>query len=112
MTIVIKEINNLIMLSRPFADQDAVVRRLRYGPNDVLDPESIRAYVAENNSLTRCDVDEFGIDMPVFDTTIDRINKVANELASRVAEEAEGRPDAGATPHRDSSVTSRKTVYS
>ena len=50
--------------------------------------------------------------MPVFDTTIDRINKVANELASPLAEEAEVSPDAGATPHRDSSVTSRKTVYS
>ena len=86
---VIKEINNLVMLSRPFADKDSVVRKLKYGSDDALKPESIRAYVAENNSLTRCDVDEFGIDMPVFDTTIDRINKVANELASRLAEEAE-----------------------
>ena len=86
---IIKEINNLVMLSRPFADKDAVLKKLKYRSDVALDGESIRAYVAENNSLTRCDVDEFGIDMPVFDTTINQINKVANELASRLAEEAE-----------------------
>jgi hypothetical protein len=86
---IIKEINNLVMLSRPFADKDAVLKKLKYRSDVALNGESIRAYVAENNSLTRCDVDEFGIDMPVFDTTINQINKVANELASRLAEEAE-----------------------
>ena len=71
---MIKEINNLVMLSRPFADRNAVTKRLNYSPDDRIEPDSIRAYVAENNGLTRCDVDEFGIDMPVFDTTIDEIN--------------------------------------
>ena len=83
---LIKEINNLVMLSRPFADKDAVVKKLKYRADDALEPESIRAYVAENNGLKRCDVDQFGIDMPVFDKTIDEINKVANELASRLPE--------------------------
>ncbi len=86
---VIKEVNNLIMLSRPFADKDAVIRRLKYGPKDALDPESIRAYVAENNTLTRCTVDPYGIEMPMFHRTIDRINSVANELASRVGQEVQ-----------------------
>ena len=86
---LIKEINNLVMLSRPFKDKAAVIRRLKYSADDFLDPESIRAYVAEDNSLTRCDVDRFGIDMPVFDETIDRINRVANDLASRMSEDSE-----------------------
>lgn len=86
---IIKEINNLVMLSRPFADKNAVAKRLKYGPDDALDPEVIRAYVAENNGLTPCEVDSFGIDMPVFDTTIDQINRVSNELASRLAEDTE-----------------------
>ena len=87
---IIKEINNLVMLSRPFADKDAVLKKLKYRSDVALSGKSIRAYVAENNSLTRCDVDEFGIDMPVFDTTINQINKVANELVSRLAEETDG----------------------
>lgn len=86
---IIKEINNLVMLSQPFADKDVVLKKLKYRSDVALDGKSIRAYVAENNSLTRCDVDKFGIDMPVFDTTINQINKVANELASRLAEETE-----------------------
>ncbi len=87
---LIKEVNNLVMLSRPFANRNALIKKLNYRTADALDQESIRAYVAENNGLTRCKVDHFGIDMPVFDRTIDEINDVANELAARVAEEAEG----------------------
>ena len=86
---LIKEINNLVMLSRPFEDKEAVVKKLKYSADDFIDPDSIRAYVAEDNSLTRCDVDRFGIDMPVFDETIDRINRVANDLASRMSEDSE-----------------------
>ncbi len=84
---LIKEINNLVMLSRPFEDKKAVVKKLKYSPDDFIAPDSIRAYIAEDNTLTRCEVDKFGIDMPVFDETIDRINAVANNLASRMSEE-------------------------
>lgn len=86
---LIKEINNLVMLSRRFKDKEAVVKKLKYSADDFLDPDSIRAYVAEDNSLTRCDVDKYGIDMPVFDETIDSINRVANDLASRMSEDSE-----------------------
>ena len=86
---LIKEINNLVMLSRRFKDKEAVVKKLKYSADDFLDPDSIRAYVAEDSSLTRCDVDRFGIDIPVFDETIDSINKVANDLASRMSEDSE-----------------------
>lgn len=86
---LIKEINNLVMLSRPFTNKDSVVKQLKYEADDFLVPESIRAYVAESNGLSRCNVDELGIEMPVFDKTIDEINNVANELASRVAQNSE-----------------------
>ena len=86
---LIKELNNLVMLSQPFAGKDQVVSELKYQPTDALHPESIRAYVAENNGLTKCVVDRFGIDMPMFDQTIDAINATANELASRLTEEAD-----------------------
>ena len=74
------------MLSQQFADKDQVVRKLKYDPADLLEPTAVRAYVAENNSLTKCNVDRFGVDMPMFDKTIDEINDAANELASRLEE--------------------------
>lgn len=86
---LIKEINNLVMLSQSFKDKDAVLRKLRYGTDDFLKPDSIRAYVAEDNGLSRCEVDRFGVDMPVFDKTIDEINRAANELSSRLPQDSE-----------------------
>ncbi|MDE2888945.1 MAG: AAA family ATPase [Gemmatimonadota bacterium] len=86
---LIKEINNLVMLNSTFAEKESVVKKLKYRPDDALEPESIRAYIAEDNGLKKCDVDEFGIDMPVFDGTIDEINAVANELTSRISEDSE-----------------------
>ena len=84
---LIKEINNLVMLSQEFTDKDAVLKNLKYTADDALPQSSIRAYIAEDNGLTRCEVDRFGIDMPVLDKTIDDINAVANELASRLEQE-------------------------
>ncbi len=79
---IIKEVNNLLMLSQPFPDKTAVARRLGYSTDEWISPESVRAYVARDGGLTRCIVDSLGIDMPVFDETIDHINRVANELAA------------------------------
>lgn len=79
---LIKELNNLIMLSKSFENKDSIAKRLKYRKDDFLHADSVRAYVAENNSLTPCTIDEFGIDMPFFDKTIEDINKVSNELAT------------------------------
>ncbi len=84
---LIKEINNLIMLSRSFDNKAAVIKKLGYRADDFLQPDAIRAYIAEGNGLSECKVDGFGIDMPVFDETIDKINRASNELAARLAAE-------------------------
>ena len=84
---LIKELNNLIMLSRPLRNKSKVMKRLKYAKDDSIAPERIRAYVAADGSISRCEIDKFGIDMPNFDTTINEINDVANELASRLAED-------------------------
>ena len=76
------------MLSRPFAGKADLVKKLNYGKDEFLTPDLIRAYVAENNGLTSCQVDDFGIDMPVSDKTIDDINRASNELASRLSEDS------------------------
>ena len=82
---IVKEINNLIMLHYDFEDKEEVVRRLGY--TESLDPETVRAYVAQNGGLDECDIDRYGIDMPYFDYTIDSINAVSNELTGRLSAE-------------------------
>ena len=81
-----KELNNLIMLSRDFDAKEDLLKKLKYDPEDALDPGRIRAYVAENGTLTACSVDKLGMEMPNFDSTIDDINRVTNEISSRIFE--------------------------
>ena len=82
---LIKELNNLIMLSQDFEGKDVLIERLGYAPDDFLPREAVHAFVAENGGLTRCEVDAYGMNMPVFDETIDSINSAANALAARIA---------------------------
>ena len=85
---LIKELNNLIMLSRSFRNKSKVTRKLKYSRDDYIVPERIRAYVAANGGIAKCEIDKLGIDMPNFDETINEINDVANELAIRVSEDS------------------------
>ena len=85
---IIKEINNLIMLNR-LKNKKKVAKELGYKEDDFIEPDAIRAYVAEGDSLTQCEIDEFGIDMPVFDETINKINRTSIELASHLEEDGD-----------------------
>ena len=82
---LVKELNNLIMLNASFANKSRTIKRLKYAKDDCIAPEKIRAYIATENSVMKCEIDKFGIDMPNFDETINEINDAANELASRLA---------------------------
>ena len=84
---LVKELNNLIMLSRDFSEKEAVAKKLGYKDGEALDPRFVRGYVAEDGGLTECEIGAYGIEMPVFDTTIDDINHAAIELSSRVEED-------------------------
>ena len=81
---VLKEINNLVMLSNSFPGKKQFVSKHKYKENEFLRPEELRCYVAQQGQLTSCSIDKFGVDMPVFDETIDEINKISNELANRL----------------------------
>ena len=79
---LIKEINNLIMLNGDFEGKDKFLTRNKkdYTEDDCLKPESVKAYVCKDGTLQPCEVDERGIDMPVFDDAIDKINRISNDL--------------------------------
>ena len=86
---IIKEINNLIMLSRDFEGKREVSKRLGYQQDDEISPDQIRAYTAEDGTLRQRDVRDIGIDMPVFDDTIRSINMTARELFALTRQNAE-----------------------
>ncbi len=85
---VIKELNNLIMLGQ-VQDRKEIAGKFQYTEEDVIKPDTVQAYIAEDCSLHQCIVDQYGINMPVFDETIDDINQMANDLYSRLAMKGE-----------------------
>ena len=83
---LIKEINNLIMMGHLDGGRyKRLPLDLGYKPDDRLDVDSVRTYVAEDDGLTPCKVDRYGIEIPLFDKTIDDINHVSNELAAAIS---------------------------
>lgn len=81
---LLKELNNLIMLSSEFPNKEKVRKSLGYSEDDFLSPSLIRAYIAENGGLSPCEIDAFGIDFPPFDQVINLINRASNELSTRI----------------------------
>ena len=81
---IIREINNLIMLSSPLEDGEQAKRELGYQEGDQLTLEQVRAYVAENGTLTPCENDKFGIEVPVLDETIESLNQRSEKLAIQI----------------------------
>ncbi len=78
---LIKEFNNLIMLSNDFKGKTNFFQSNRqYTPNDYLRPETVGAYICENGTLTSCNIDNKGMDIRSFDDTIDEINRISDEL--------------------------------
>ena len=81
---IVREVNNLIMLSSPLEDGNKIKRKLGYEENEQLRLDQVQAYVAQNGTLTPCNKDKFGIEMPVFDETIDSLNDRSEELATQI----------------------------
>ena len=84
---LIKEFNNLIMLDKlndlnEFTKHDNVLKQRGYTESDGLSGSSVRAYIAEQHHLHTATIDDYGIDMKVFDDTIDNINHTSNRLAT------------------------------
>ena len=80
----LKELNNLIMLSSDFDEKETVLQTFDYSDHHTLNPSQVRGYIARDGGLSECSIDSFGIDWPIFDSTIDKINQASNELAYRI----------------------------
>ena len=87
---IIKELNNLIMLSADFSQKAKFLEanKKQYTKEDFLKQESVRAYICEKGGLTPCEMNSRGMLMPSFDDTIIDINRISDFLDSYLPEEA------------------------
>ena len=85
---IAKEINNLLMLGRLNLNEEAR-RAVGYRQDLALENDQVRAYVAEDGGLHSCDANAYGLDFPVFERTIESINRRAQRISARVLEREE-----------------------
>lgn len=77
---IVKEINNLIMLSNEFSEKDRIIKEHDYVSSDILKPEQVKAYFTGDQHLSQANVDNYGINFDLFDDTIKKINLRSNDI--------------------------------
>ena len=87
---IIKEFNNLIMLSSSFPQKDKFLanHKKQYTKEDFLKPKLVRAYICKKGELIPCEMNSRGMLMPSFDDTIIDINRISDFLDSYLPEDA------------------------
>ncbi|MCX6152614.1 MAG: AAA family ATPase [Candidatus Kapabacteria bacterium] len=84
---MIKEFNNLVMLSNEFSEKKSIMSKYKYESNDILEPNKVKAYFVDNHTIKEANIDKYGIKMDLFDKTIMDINAISNEIYYSLEEE-------------------------
>lgn len=77
---IIKEINNLIMLSENFEGHDALMQKYGYRNEELIKPENVSVYLFKNRSIIPMEIIEEGIIAETFDQVINSLNKVSDDI--------------------------------
>ena len=77
---MIKEFNNLIMLSNEFKEKSRIMKTNGYDELDTLKPEKVRAYLVEKHTIKEAKTDKFGMDYKLFDDTIHKQNVISDDI--------------------------------
>lgn len=77
---IIKELNNLIILGNKFEKKDKIMKKYKYTEADVLDPASVKVYIAENQTLTPAPIDNLGIAVKSFDKEIEEMKNMFDDM--------------------------------
>ena len=89
---LLKEINNLLMLGREIPTKAEFMGCHGYAEDEFLKAEAVRAYMTTEGELVECGSNEYGLDLPIFDNTINQLNSTSWELADLVTQEIENAP--------------------
>lgn len=82
---IIKELNNLMMLSNNFDGKDKLMTKFSYTKNEILSTSDVKAYLALPEGIVQpIDIDEYGFIQSSFDDTIVEMNKCSNDLITAI----------------------------
>ncbi len=82
---LLKHLNNLLMLANDLPDREAIMTEFGYTQDDILHSEDLRAYIAHlDGTVSKVDVDAYGMVQSGFDDAIVQINETSNKLISAI----------------------------
>jgi len=82
---IIKELNNLLMLSNEFENKNEILKELNYSEKNILSKNDINFYLStDEGKFNKIDTDEYGVLKTTFDETIIDINTKSNRLITLV----------------------------
>lgn len=84
---IIKEFNNLIMLSNEFETKKEIMEKFDYNEEDRLNPEYVNAYLVNNGEVKKVEIAQEGIIMETFDDVINQLNESSDEIYYALQEE-------------------------
>lgn len=78
---VVKEFNNLIMLSNEFRGKKALMKKFGYNSSQVLSHDAVKIYVSDDETLREVEVvRETGFGLDTFDSVICEMNKSTESI--------------------------------
>lgn len=87
---IVKEFNNLIMLSNEFENRDSIMKKFGYTKGQILNPKNIGAYMFANHTISEMEVNEReGIIAETFNEVINQYNDSNDEIYYAIVESEE-----------------------
>lgn len=77
---IIREINNLIMLSNDNVNAKKIIKKYHYSKEELLNHNNVAAYIFNNKISTPIDVSSTGFEVETIDAEISKLNKISEEI--------------------------------
>lgn len=78
---IVREINSMIMLSKPGTVQHTLMERFGYSEDEILSPDKVAAWLFSNQTISAMPIDaEEGINASTFDEQIHDLNETSDAI--------------------------------
>lgn len=77
---IVKEINNMILLSNDISEKVEIMKNHGYSQFDMLKSSDVKVYITEKGTVNEIKVTDRGMESSEFDDAIYRLNEVTDEI--------------------------------
>ena len=90
---IVREINNLIVLSNRFKGYEELMKEYGYEEDELIAKEDVKGYIFKDHTIDKVIVDNEGMKMDVFDDVINKMNEASDDIFYSYREECDEEED-------------------